>query len=140
MSVSHAAFDAVTDGRGEVDTGQVAALAGLFGQVSDPRKARGVRHRLSAVLTVLTMALLCGARNFRQAADRVAELPQSLLAAAGARRHPVLGIRIAPGRDTLRRLVEAVDAAAMDHLMTAKLILCTPSFLRTVHSLSSISS
>lgn len=111
MSVSHAAFDTVTDDRGEVDTGQVTALATLFGQVTDPRKARGVRHRLAAVLTVLTMALLCGARNFRQAADRVAELPQPLLAAAGARRHPVLGVRVAPGRDTLRRVVEAVDAA-----------------------------
>lgn len=127
MSVSHAAFDAVTDDRGEVDTGQVAALAVLFGQVSDPRKARGVRHRLATVLTVLTMALLCGARNFRQAADRVAELPQPLLAAAGARRHPVLGVRIAPGRDTLRRLVKAVDAAMVDSLVSAWLAARLPS-------------
>lgn len=119
MSVSHAAFDTVTDDRGEVDTRQVTALATLFGQVTDPRKARGVRHRLAAVLTVLTMALLCGARNFRQAADRVAELPQPLLAAAGARRHPVLGVRVAPGRDTLRRVVEAVDAAMVDRLVSA---------------------
>ncbi|WP_372441630.1 transposase family protein [Plantactinospora mayteni] len=66
VSVCHAAFEAVMDDRGEVDTGQVAALATLFAQVTDPRKARGVRHRLSAVLTVLTAALLCGARNFRQ--------------------------------------------------------------------------
>ncbi|MEV6814097.1 ISAs1 family transposase [Micromonospora sp. NPDC051296] len=117
MSVFHVVVGVVTDERGEVDTGQVAALAGLFAQVSDPRRARGVRHRLSAVLTVLTLALLCGARNFRQAADRVAELPQSLLAAAGARRHPILGIRVSPGRDTLRRLVEAVDAAVVDRLV-----------------------
>jgi hypothetical protein len=81
-----------------VDTTQVAALAALFEQVTDPRKARGVCHRLAAVLTVLALALLCGAHNFRQATDRVAELPQPLLAAAGARQHPVLGIRIAPGR------------------------------------------
>ncbi|MFF0655157.1 transposase family protein [Micromonospora tulbaghiae] len=128
VSVSHAVVGVVADERGEVDTGQVAALAAVFGQVTDPRKARGVRHRLSAVLTVLTVALLCGARNFRQAADRVAELPQVLLAAAGARRHPVLGIRIAPGRDTLRRLVEAVDAAMMDRLVCAWLA-CVPQQL-----------
>ncbi|WP_213457362.1 ISAs1 family transposase [Rhizomonospora bruguierae] len=102
-----------------MDSGQVAALAVLFAQVSDPRKGRGVRHRLPAVLTVLTLALLCGARNFRQAADRVAELPQGLLAAAGARRHPVLGIRVVPGRDTLRRLAETVDAAVVDRLVCA---------------------
>jgi predicted transposase YbfD/YdcC len=119
VSVSHAALGAVTDVNGEVDTGQVTVLAELFTQVTDPRKARGVRHRLSAVLTVLTLALLCGARNFRQAADRVAELPQVLLAAAGARRHPVLAVWLAPSRDTLRRVVEAVDAAAVDRLVCA---------------------
>ncbi|MBL6280445.1 ISAs1 family transposase [Micromonospora fiedleri] len=119
MSVSHAVVGVVTDEGGEVDTGQMAALAAMFGQVNDPRKARGVRHRLAAVLTGVTLALLCGARNFRQAADRMAELSQPLLAAAGARRHPVLGFRIAPGRDTLRRLVEAVDASVVDRLVCA---------------------
>ncbi|MBM0236898.1 ISAs1 family transposase [Micromonospora sp. ATA32] len=78
-----------------------------------------MRHRLSAVLTLVTLALLCGARNFRQAADRVAEMPQALLAAADARSHPVLGIRVAPGRDTLRRLVALVDAAVLDRLVGA---------------------
>ncbi|MEV5692728.1 ISAs1 family transposase [Micromonospora globbae] len=119
MSVSHAVAGVVTDEQGQVDTGQITALAVVFAQVADLRKARGVRHALPAVLTVLTLALLCGARNFRQAADRVAELPQVLLAAAGARRHPVLGIRIPPGRDTLRRLVEMVDAAVVDRLVCA---------------------
>lgn len=117
MSVSHAVTDVVTNPAGEVDLGRVAALAAVFAQVKDPRKPKGVRHPLAAVLTVLTMALLCGARDFRQAADRVAELPQPLLDAAGARRHPVLGIRIPPGRDTLRRLTETVDAAVMDRLI-----------------------
>jgi predicted transposase YbfD/YdcC len=117
VSVSHAVTDVVTSQSGEVDLGRVTALAAVFAQVSDPRKPKGVRHPLAAVLTVLTMALLCGARDFRQAADRVAELPQPLLDAAGARRHPVLGIRIPPGRDTLRRLTETVDAAVMDRLI-----------------------
>ncbi|MGW0436223.1 ISAs1 family transposase [Micromonospora sp. NPDC003197] len=117
MSVSHAVTDVVTNESGEVNLGQVTGLAALFAQVSDPRKPKGVRHPLAAVLTVLTMALLCGARDFRQAADRIAELPQALLEAAGARRHPVLGIRIPPGRDTLRRLTETVDATVMDRLI-----------------------
>lgn len=117
MSVSHAVTDVVTNEAGEVDLGRVTALAAVFAQVSDPRKPKGIRHPLAAVLTVLTMALLCGARDFRQAADRVAELPQALLEAAGARRHPVFGIRIPPGRDTLRRLTETTDPAVMDRLV-----------------------
>lgn len=119
MAVSHALTDVITDASGEADTGQVTALTELFAQVSDPRKPKGVRHPLTAVLALLTLALLCGARNFRQAADRVAELPQRLLDAAGARRHPGLGIRIPPGRDTMRRLTETIDAAATDRLICA---------------------
>ncbi|MBQ0896874.1 transposase family protein [Micromonospora sp. U56] len=117
VSVSHAVTDVVTNEAGQVDLGRVTALAAVFAQVKDPRKPKGIRHPLAAALTVLTMALLCGARDFRQAADRVAELPQALLDAAGARRHPVLDIRIPPGRDTLRRLTETVDAAVMDRLI-----------------------
>lgn len=63
MSVSHAVSDVVIDQNGEVDLGRVAALAAVFAQVKDPRKAKGVRHPLAAVLTVLTMALLCGVRD-----------------------------------------------------------------------------
>lgn len=77
MSVSHAVTDVVTNQSGQVDLGQVTALAAVFTQVSDPRKPKGIRHPLAAVLTVLTMALLCGARDFRQAADRITELPQA---------------------------------------------------------------
>lgn len=117
VSVSHAVTDVVTNTAGEVDLGRVTALAAVFAQVNDPRKPKGIRHPLAAVLTVLTMALLCGARDFRQAADRVGELPQALLEAAGARRHPILGIQIPPGRDTLRRLAETVNAAVMDRLI-----------------------
>ena len=122
MSVSHAVVNVVTHTAGQTALGRVTTLATVFAQVNDPRKPKGVRHPIAAALTVLTMALLCGARDFRQAADRVAELPQPVLDAAGARRHPVLGIRIPPGRDTLRRLTEIVDAAVMDRLICAWLI------------------
>lgn len=122
MSVSHAVINVVTNTAGQTDLGRVTTLAAVFAQVNDPRKPKGVRHPIAAALTVLTMALLCGARDFRQAADRVAELPQPVLDAVGARRHPVLGIRIPPGRDTLRRLAEIVDAAVMDRLICTWLI------------------
>lgn len=60
MSVSHAVTDVVTDEAGQADLGRVVTLAAVFAQVKDPRKPKGVRHPLAAVLTVLTMALLCG--------------------------------------------------------------------------------
>jgi predicted transposase YbfD/YdcC len=74
----------------------------------------------------MMLAVLCGAGNFRQAADRIAELPQVLLAAAGARLHSALGLRSPPSRDTLRRLIEAIDADAVDLLVCQWLANRTP--------------
>lgn len=109
-SMAHVSHDAV-------DTTGIAQLCGLFAQVPDPRDPRGVRHPLAAALTLMVLAVLCGARNFRSAADRIAEMPQVLLAAAGARWHEALGVHSPPSRDTLRRLVEAIDAQAADVLI-----------------------
>lgn len=114
MSVSHATVVSVTFSD---DLSGVESLRRMFSQLKDPRKPRGVRHPLAGVLTLVVAAVLCGAANFRQAADRIKEMPQSLLAAAGARLvFPALGVRMPPCRDTLRRVVEAIDAQAADRL------------------------
>lgn len=39
------------------------SLLAAFEEVTDPRAARGVRHPLSAVLTLMTVAMLSGARS-----------------------------------------------------------------------------
>jgi len=113
VSVSHAP-DLSHD---EADLADVSALVAVFSQVTDPRKPRGVRHQLATVLTLLTLATLCGAGNFRQAADRIAELPQTVLGAAGARRHATFGCHRIPSRDTLPRVVETIDAQTCDQVV-----------------------
>ncbi|KLU59009.1 hypothetical protein CEB3_c50290 [Peptococcaceae bacterium CEB3] len=40
-------------------------------------------HRIGTVLTVMVVAVLAGARNFREIADRAARLPSELLTLAG---------------------------------------------------------
>lgn len=95
----------------------VAELYALFTQVPDPRKPRGVRHRLASVLTVIVFAVLAGARNFREAGDRVQDLPPLLLQVAGTRRHPRTGEWVPPSMDTLRRVVENIDVNAADLLV-----------------------
>lgn len=99
------------------DLADVCDLYTLFTQVVDPRKPRGVRHRVASVLTVMVFAVLAGARNFREAGDRVADLPVVLLESARTRRHPVTGILVAPSGSTLRRVVENIDAQAADLLV-----------------------
>jgi hypothetical protein len=95
----------------------VAELYALFTQVTDPRRPRGVGHRLATVLTVAVFAVLAGARNFREVGDRAADLPRLLLDAAGARRDPRTGDLVASSGSTLRRVVEDIDADAMDRLI-----------------------
>jgi predicted transposase YbfD/YdcC len=59
-------------------------------------------------------AVLAGARNFREAGDRAADLPQELLALAGCRLHPLTGLYLAPSEPTIRRVAHDIDADAAD--------------------------
>ena len=116
MPVSHALTHPTTPDDDLVGLAEVAALHVLFSQVADPRKPRGIRHQVATVLTVTLLAALAGARNFREAGDRAADLPQSLLAAAGTRRDRSSGALTAPSGSTLRRVIEELDGDACDLL------------------------
>jgi predicted transposase YbfD/YdcC len=89
----------------------------LFTQVADPRKARGIRHRLATVLTAMVFAVLAGAKTYREIGDRAADLPAVLLEPAGARRCGSAEVLRAPSGSTIRRLAEAIDAEAADLLV-----------------------
>ena len=53
------------------------------------------------MLTITVLAVLAGARNFREAGDRAAELPADLLAAARARISPATGLVQPPSSATI---------------------------------------
>ena len=89
----------------------------LFAELADPRKARGIRHHVATVLTVMVFAVLAGARNYREIGDRAADLPAVLLAPAGARVDPDIGELRAPSGSTIRRVAEGIDAQAADLLV-----------------------
>jgi hypothetical protein len=75
LSVSHAAQPDTDHSGLQV----ICELLSLFGGLADPRSPRGIRHELASVLTITVLAVLAGARNFREAGDRAAELPDDLL-------------------------------------------------------------
>jgi hypothetical protein len=107
----------VADGFGVSSDAGVAgarALVEMLGGVADPRKPRGVRHRIGAVLAVTVFGVLAGARTFREVADRAADLPPVLLAAAGCRLHPATGRYVVPSEPTIRRIAHEIDADAAD--------------------------
>lgn len=87
-------------------------LLGALGAVADPRARRGVRHGFVAVLVVGVCAVLAGARTFTAIAEWAHDLP------VGVRVRLGLG-RVAPSESTIRRLLQAVDAQALDAAVSA---------------------
>jgi len=83
------------------------ALSVVLEKLADPRKARGIRHRLVMLLTVTVCAVAAGARTFVAVAEWVADLPAALAETVGT------GGRC-PSESTIRRTVRDIDADAFD--------------------------
>jgi predicted transposase YbfD/YdcC len=114
--VSHAPDTAVTSAD-EKDAGEVPGLLEVLARVPDPRKRRGRRFLLVFVLAVAVTCALAGARNFREAGDHAADLPQDVLARLGGRPHPLLRRIIAPSETRIRTLIQAIGADLLDELI-----------------------
>jgi len=102
-----------------VDAPTAAGLLNVLSQVVDPRARRGRRHRLVCLLAIAVLAVLAGARSFREIGDQAADLPQDVLEAVGARVDAHSLRRVAPSETTLRRTIQAVNAAHADALLCA---------------------
>lgn len=95
---------------------EVPGLLEVLALVPDPRKRRGRRYGLVFVLAVAVACALAGARNFREAGDHAADLPQDVLARLGGRLHPLAGRIIAPSETRIRTLIHAIGADLLDDL------------------------
>jgi predicted transposase YbfD/YdcC len=80
--------------------------------VKDPRARRGRRHDVVAVLGVAVCAVLTGARSYAALAEWARDLPPTVRARLGLGRH-------APCESTIRRVLQAVDAAALDQVVSS---------------------
>jgi predicted transposase YbfD/YdcC len=101
----------------ESGTGKVPGLLEVLALVPDPRKRRGRRYLLVFVLAVAVACALAGARNFREAGDHAADLPQEVLARLGGRPHPLLRKIAAPSETRIRTLIQAIGADLLDDLI-----------------------
>lgn len=80
--------------------------------VPEPRRRRGIRHRLAVVLTFAVAAVLAGADSVTAIAEWAADAPAQVLAALGARRDR-RGRLVVPAPATFRRVLKRVDATAL---------------------------
>jgi predicted transposase YbfD/YdcC len=94
--------------------GQCSGLAEYLARVPDPRDPRGVRHTLTSLLLAAVAAVLAGAKSFTAVGEWVADAPPQVLAALGVRRDPLASRFEPPDEATIRRVLETVDAAALD--------------------------
>lgn len=83
----HAAAETVgADGRCALKAGQLRSLSDVFAAMPDDRTRDSVRYPLRSLLTIISMALLCGAASVRDIHRLGQRLTQSQRAAIGLRR------------------------------------------------------
>jgi predicted transposase YbfD/YdcC len=89
-----------------------AALLAALNAVPDPRKPRGLRHRLPGILAIAACAVIAGARSFVAIAEWAAAATPAALAKLG-----VTGE--VPCESTIRRTINKVNANGLDLIVGA---------------------
>lgn len=98
---------------------ELKSLRDAFMEVPDPRHPKSRRHPLSAMLTLIALGLLMGARDVLDIWRKVACLSQSQRESIGLRvRDKQSGRLKMPGYDALNDLLAAVDPVAYAHALT----------------------
>ncbi len=92
--------------------GDRAGLLSVLAQIPDPRRPRGVRHRLAAVLGLAVCAVLAGARSYVAIAEWAADADVATLTDLGV--GPVVACE-----STFRRTLQCLDADALDDAVGA---------------------
>jgi hypothetical protein len=90
----------------------MSSLVEALAQVPDPRDARGRRHGLLAILLIGACAVLAGARSFVVIAEYAHDAGRAVLDVVG------VGGRV-PEESTIRRVLNALDAAALEAALHA---------------------
>ena len=91
---------------GQVAPGVPCDLLEALEAVADPRRPRGVRHRLALVLGIALCATLAGAKSYVAIGEWAHDLPLVVRERLGMVRRP-------PCESTIRRTTQAVDPAAL---------------------------
>jgi transposase-like protein len=104
-----------------LNVGGDGGLPDFLARVADHRKPKGIRHGLAAILAVIVVARLSGADSVCACGQFAASMPQEALARCGIRYSKRPGRYVPPSPKTIKRAVRAVDAAAADEQMCARL-------------------
>lgn len=91
---------------------QSGALLEILAQVPDPRKAKGKRHPLSAILGLAVLAIMCGYRSYSTIAEWGRTYSSTLVKALGFTHAKT------PCAATLHNLFKRLDIAKLEQVLT----------------------
>jgi len=91
---------------------QMRLLPDFFGDIPDPRRAHGRRHRLPVVLAIAAGAILCGMRGYKAIAGWADDLGLKARERFGCRREN--GCYVVPSESIIRNVLVRVDPVALD--------------------------
>ena len=112
-------FEQLTPAVTSLDDTDLFSLSDHLALVPDPRRPRGIRHHLLSILLIAAAAVCSGARSFTAIGEWAADAPQQILARLTARHDPRSGRYTAPNEATLRRILQQVNAEAVDAAICA---------------------
>jgi len=92
---------------------RAGGLLEVLERLPDPRRRRGVRHRVAGIVAVALTAVLAGARSYAAIASWAADLTAEQRAQVGLTRP------VAPDASTFRRVLAGLDAVVLDGLVGA---------------------
>lgn len=94
---------------------QLELLIEALKSLPDPRFKRGRRHRKISILAIAICAVLCGARNYAAIAQWATNRTENQLKRLWCRFNENTQRYQPPSEPTIRRLLQSVDAEAVDH-------------------------
>ncbi len=109
-----------TEGVVNLNKVSIRGKGGLWDRLNslkDPRKRRGIRHNQVCILAVAICAVLAGARSFCAIGEWAQELSQKQLQRLGCRFHEDKKVYIPPSEPTIRRMLQTVNAGALDRII-----------------------
>ena len=99
------------------NTADLSSLLAVLRTITDPRKARGVRHDLASTLALCACATLAGHKSLLAISEFASASPQETLERVGARVSPTTRRRVPPSYATIRRALDMVDAQELDDIV-----------------------
>jgi len=98
---------------------QLENLIDILKSLKDPRHKRGKRHRKTSILAISICAVLCGARGYSAIAQWAQHRTQKQLKRLWCRYNEKLNLYQPPSEPTIRRVLQAIDAEAVDQAIYA---------------------